>query len=173
MTDQEVLSALDDRQTLALTAWGEARQIPRDDPDSHSPIESLVAVMCVVRNRLLKDQKAVAGGFLHPHGGLSYKSICLAPAQFSCWTAGSGSNHDALMAQAHLLLDESPQPVGAVDTEVRECLYLADGVIANTIIDRTGGATSYWAPASMVPPGRVPTWAEGKPTTRIGDQLFL
>lgn len=177
MTDAEVIAALDDRQTLALTAWAEARQVPRHDPDSHSPIEELVAVMVVVRNRLAHPSKwrAVITSLTGPNTW-SYKSVCLAPNQFSCWTAGSGANHDALMVQARLLAEMCPDATGLnpnLDPELRECLYLADGAISGVLIDRTNGATMYWAPASMVPPGRVPTWAAGKLPIWIGDQQFL
>lgn len=180
MTDPDVLAALDDRQALALTAYGEARQIPSDDPNDHSPVEALIAVMVVVRNRLPHFARWRA---TDP----SYKAICLAPMQFSCWNPHSGSNHDALMAQARLLTSAiglraltSPIPVveettgrPTIDPLVRECLYLADGVIAGTLLDRTNRADSYWAPAAMVPPGRTPAWAANRPRTLIGDQYFV
>ncbi len=176
MTDAEVLAALDDRQTLALTAWAEARAVPRDD-DSHSPVEELIAVMVTVRNRL-------------PHfaswhaSAASYKAACLAPNQFSCWNTGMDANHLALMAQARLLVGaeqiESLMDAGtpidnlpATDPLIPECLYLADGVISGVLLDRTGGATQYWAPAAMIPPGRIPNWGRGKPTLLIGNQLFV
>ena len=179
MTDAEILAALDDRQTLALTAWAEARRVPRDD-DSHSPIEELVAVMVVVRNRRARFTRWRAID-------ASYKAICLAPAQFSCWNPGADSNHLALMALARLLTSAigitaltSPIPVveattgpPTIDPLVRECLYLADGVISGVLQDRTNGATSYWAPAAMIPPGRPPSWAFGCPRWTIGDQIFV
>lgn len=178
MTDAEVLAALDDRQALALTAWAEARQVPRGIPSDHSPVEELIAVMVVVRNRAAKQSTR------------SYKTVCLAPFQFSCWNAGSGSNHDALLVLAEQLVGAAgalqnaemptdPRTRGrmgnapALDPLVRECLYLADGVIAGTLIDRTNGATSYWAPAAMHPPGSQPVWANGKPRLLIGDQYFV
>jgi hypothetical protein len=163
MTDPELLAALDDRQALALTAWAEARRVPRDD-DSHSPVEELIAVMVVCRNRLPHYTRWAA------HTA-TYTAICLAPAQFSCWTAGSGSNHDLLMAQARLLVGGTD--LTAIDPELRECLWLADGVIAGELRDRTNAADSYWAPAAMVPPGRTPGWAVGKPKLLIGDQYFI
>jgi hypothetical protein len=171
MTDAEVIAALDDRQTLGLTMYGEARGIPRNDPRDHSPVEELIAVACVVRNRRAHFSEWRAADN-------SWKAICLASNQFSCWNPASGANHNTVLAQARLLVETNPvigsiDPEGRVDTELRECLYLADGVIANTIIDRTGGARQYWAPNAMVPPGRVPSWAVGKQTLLIGDQLFL
>lgn len=167
MADAEVfatLAALDDRQTLALTMFGEARQVPRGDPRDHSPVEELIAVGCVVRNRRARPGRWLASD-------RSYKAICLAPKQFSCWTPHSGTNHDALLALARAVAgDLATTPWEPL---LRECLYLADGVIAEALIDRTGGANSYYSPAAMVPPGRVPLWAVGVPTITIGDQRFL
>ena len=161
------MAALTDQQTLALTMWAEARQIPRSDPRDHSPVEELLAVGCVVRNRLPHPERWRATD-------ASYKAICLAPRQFSCWNDGTDANHVALLDQARLLVDPFAAPVllRSPDPEVRECLHLASGIITGVIIDRTNGATSYWAPA-MVPPGRIPEWAVGKPILQIGDQNFL
>ena len=163
MTDTEILAALDDRQTLALTGLFEAGI----DGDV-----GIVAVMCVVRNRVSRAKRLIADGFMHTHGSVSYKSICLAPEQFSCWNPASGANHDRLMAWAghfHSLLGFIP----ADYPRLAECLILADGIIDGSITDTTGGATSYWAPAAMLPPGRIPDWAVGKTTTRIGSQEFV
>jgi hypothetical protein len=156
MTDAEMLASLTDTEALALTAWGEARQVPRADDDSRSPVEELLAVMCVVRNR------RNGWGHINP----SYRAVCLQPSQFSCWNPLSGANHDAVMAQGRLVTGGLPDP------EVLECLFMAGGVIAGTVIDRTDGADSYYAPDAMIPRGRVPTAAAGKILTRIGAQLF-
>lgn len=162
VTDGEIRAALDDRHVLALTAWAEARQIPRHEPHDHSPVEELIAVMVVVRNRRARFARWRAVD-------ASYKAICLAPKQFTCWTPDSGSNHDALLALAGQLVTRG----GSLDPLVDECLYLADGVIAGTILDRTNRATSYWAPAAMQPPGRTPNWARLYVPWAIGDQLFI
>lgn len=164
MTATEILAALDDRRTLALTAWAEARQVPRDIPSDHSPVEELIAVMVVVRNRRARARRWRAAD-------ASYKAICLAPAQFSCWNPDSGSNHDALMAiagQLALMPDDSYSIGPLID----ECLYLADGVIAGVLIDCTNLADSYYAPAAMEPRGRIPAGAVGRPLLLIGDQYF-
>ncbi len=157
MTDAEIRAKLVDRSVLALTAWAEARQIPRSDPKDHSPVEELLAVMCVIRNRT-------------KHGA-SYRDVCLAPKQFSCWNDDGSKNHLALIEQMRLLV--SAVSANLIDPELKECLVLADAVIAGTIIDRTGGAVNYYAPAAMVPPGRVPSWAAGKRYIEIGDQYFI
>lgn len=164
MTPAAILAALDDRRTLALTAWAEARQVPRDIPSDHSPVEELIAVMVVVRNRRARFSRWRATDN-------SYKAICLAPAQFSCWTPDSGPNHDALMALAGQLA-VMPDDSYSLGELIDEVLYLADGVIAGTLIDCTNAADSYYAPAAMVPRGRIPTGAVGRPLRLIGDQYF-
>lgn len=161
MTDAEVITELTDEQTLAITAWAEARGIPRDNPRSHSPVEEMLAVMCVVRNRRINPLRWRAAD-------ASYKAICLAPQQFSCWNQGTGANHELLLDTATALVDVAV----VVPPVIRECLYLARGVISGMILDRTGIADSYYAPAAMVPVGRVPAGAVGKITLEIGDQLF-
>lgn len=164
MSVADILTSLDDRRTLALTAWAEARRVPRNIPSDHSPVEELIAVMVVVRNR-----RAHFGRWRAVDA--SYKAICLAPRQFSCWNADSGPNHDALMAlagQLALMPDDSYSLGPLLD----ECLWLADGVMAGTLIDCTNGADSYYAPAAMDPPGRVPAGAVGRRLTLIGDQYF-
>ena len=159
MTDADVLAALDDRTALGLTGWAEARAIPMDE-DSHSQIEELAAVMCVARNRVIR---------MGAHGVVAgYKDVCLAPKQFSCWNPGVDSNHVALMKLAHQIIEQT----APIDALVKECLFLADGVISGAILDRTNLATSYYAPAAMIPPGRVPSAAVGKPFLLIGNQHF-
>jgi hypothetical protein len=163
MTPAEVCAPLDDRSVLALTAWAEARRVPRNIPSDHSPVEELLAVMVVVRNRRLRYARWRA---TDP----SYKSICLAPSQFSCWNPDSGSNHEALMVLAEQVAMFPDVPID--DPLLRECLYLATGVMAGVMLDRTGGADSYYAPAAMIPPGRIPPGAAGRSMWLIGDQYF-
>jgi hypothetical protein len=178
-TDAAALMALDQRSTLAATAWAEARRVPRL-VGVHSPVEEILAVMFVVKKR--RDHftrwRAVDA---------SYKAICLAPSQFSCWNPDSdpASNHAALMVQVRLLVDQRSIPGGVlepaegeaaalaqIDPELAECLTLADDVIAGHLVDHTNGADSYYAPAAMVPPGRIPVGAVGRPKLLIGDQYF-
>jgi hypothetical protein len=127
--------------------------------------------MVVVRNRRAQFARWRATD-------ASYKAVCLAPNQFSCWNPGTDRNHVALMAQARILI-EGVDVAGHVDTMhpidplLLECLYLADGVISGALLDRTGSANSYWAPAAMVPAGRVPSWAVGLAHLQIGTQLFV
>jgi spore germination cell wall hydrolase CwlJ-like protein len=155
------LSTLTDAQVLGLTAAAEARSYL--DPTKGwrlAPIENMVAVMCAVANRV----KANPARF-----GATITAACLAPHQFSCWTEGSGSNHDWLVGQVELV-KAGLTPDGIV----QGCIGVAGAIVAGRHADTVNGATHYYAPASMVPPGRVPDWAKGKtPVAEIGDHLFF
>lgn len=153
---QDLKAQLTDVLALFLTAWAEARG---DAREGHSSVEERLAVMCVIRNRVK------SGRF----GGASYRSVCLEPNQFSCWNYGTDPNHLALVSLAQSALAGVVREPLAVETE-----YLALGVIGEEVLDRTGGATHYYSPASMVPADRVPRWAMGKtPTADIGRQKFF
>jgi hypothetical protein len=164
MTPAELVAKVemwDEPTILAATAWGEARAVPRL-PDIQSSIEERIAVLCVVRNRLPQWQRFEATG-------PTYREVCLAVNQFSCWW-GTDANSAALFD----LLAGAPSR----DLLYVETLYLARGVITNQILDRTRGATMYFAPGSMKPPGSWPLWAKSKAytapgPTRIGDQVFM
>jgi spore germination cell wall hydrolase CwlJ-like protein len=66
------------------------------------------------------------------------------------------------------------------DPLFRETVYLAAGVISGAFLDRTGGATSYYAPKAMKPAGAKPSWVylngksgpEHVPTAVVGSQIF-
>ena len=160
MTDSEVKAALVDRSVLAITLWAEARG---DWREGHSSLEERVAVGCVVRNRL---PRYTAFRAVEP----TWRAVCLAPLQFSCWQrVGGAANYSAVMTLATRIVEGFPVD----DPLFAETLYLADGIMAGVILDVTGGATHYYAPKAMRPAGKIPTWAQGKPTRAIGDQLFL
>jgi hypothetical protein len=156
---QDILNALADDTALALTAWAEGRG---DWREGHSSVEERIAIMVTVRNRRLEWRRWRAADN-------TYRAICLAPNQYSCWLPGPGANHQALMALAADVVARRT----ITDDIFLETLYLARGVIGGQILDRTGGAVSYYAPKAMVPAGRVPGWAAGKPTLQIGQQLFI
>lgn len=160
MTDTEIQQSLSNQVILALTMWGEARG---DWRQGNSSVEERIAVGCVVRNRLgyWQQFRAVEG---------TYKAICLAPKQFSCWfQQGGAENYASVMAFARKIAIGLPW----ANDLLTECIFLAGGIIEMKILDRTHGATSYYAPKAMIPEGRVPVWAKGKPVQQIGDQLFL
>jgi len=155
VTDLEIRGALSDVQVLALTCFAEARG---DAKEGSSSVEERIAVGCVCRNRLRRPDR----------WGHSYREVCLAPKQFSCWNAGTDPNHVALMAVAYRMATGQP----TMDPLLDETLFLADGIMRGVLLDRVNGAVSYYAPAAMKPPGRVPAAAVGKKTLPVGNQLF-
>ena len=152
MTEQEIRDRLTDVQAAALTAHAEAR----GDQADGSSVEERIAVLCVIRNRARQT-------------GKGFKAVCLRPLQFSCWNTGTDPNHLALLVAAEQVLAGEP-----LDPLLRETLFLAQGVADGVVLDRSGGATSYYAPKAMKPPGRVPVWARDvTPCARVGNQLFF
>lgn len=141
---------------LALTALGEARG---DDADGSS-VEERIAVMCVVRNRVKR-------------GSLGWGGVIFKAEQFSCWNPGEANRAWLLSLWRRLIAGEEMLIAPAVLAIWRETNALAVLVTNGTILDHTGGATSYYAPAAMKPIGRVPSWAIGKPYRLIGTQRFL
>lgn len=163
MTDTEVKAALDDYTSLWLTMYGEARG---DFLEGSSSVEERIAVGCAVRNRLLRPKRF----------GNSYRAVCLGRAQFSCWwTWGGKSNYTHVIALARAMVEKRSELPTMSELEgllMRETMFLAEGIIGGQIIDRTKGASHYYAPAAMVPRNKVPESAKGRPTLKIGSQLF-
>ncbi len=164
MIEAEIKAMLSDRVALALTAWAEGRG---DWRQGNSSVEERIAIMSVVRNRL--KTPARFGAKADP----TYHGIVLARLQFSCWNPGTDRNHTALLALAERMVSGMPSGDPVFD----ETMFLADGVIRGLILDRTGGATFYYAPKAMVPAGKVPAEAEkfaaaGGTFADIGDQKF-
>lgn len=160
MTEGEIRRALTHVQATACTMLAEAA----GDSLDGSSVEERIAVGCVIRNRVK------AGRF-----GTSFRDVCLKPKQFSCWNPGTDRNHVRLVEVAgELLKGVFPDPV------MVETLYLAEGILGGAIIDRTRGATHYYAPDAMVPEGSKPRWVykngrdgeEHLPLCRVGRQRF-
>lgn len=163
MMDSEIRAILTDRTALAGTAWAEGRG---DWRQGNSSVEERIAVMCCVRNRLKS-----AGKFMATEQ--TYKGIVLARLQFSCWNTGDDPNHVALMDLMQRIVTGLPSGDPVFD----ETLFLADGVIRGLILDRTNGATFYFAPKAMKPAGKMPKEAvkfaaTGGRFADIGDQRF-
>ncbi len=155
MTDAEIVDRLSPVQTVALTLFGEAR---------NEPIEGRIAVANVIRNRVLADR---------PAWGLGYKGVCLKAWQFSTWLpAGGQDNYETLMWVAGELLQ--PSDAAFPERSVRECLWIAEGLIADQFRDTVKHATHYYSPTAMKPAGRVPAWALGLlPVATIGRHVFF
>lgn len=143
--DAEIKARLSPVEVVGMTIWAEARS---------EPIEGEIAVGCVIRNRVL-----------HPlRFGSSWKDVCLARWQFSCWIPQGGEvNYRALMARC-----EAAQQGRALWP--RQALWIAEGIVSGAIEeDRVGGATHYFGSYMAVPPH----WSIGKtPVVVIGNHRF-
>lgn len=142
--DALIKAGMSHEQTVAMTIWAEARA---------EAIEGQVAVGCVIRNRLLLPKRFSD----------TWKGVCYAPWQFSCWVPQGGeSNYQMLMARCEAgLKGEKPWPAQA--------LWVAEGVIRGALFDRVDGATHYYA-SWLKPP---PKWARGvEPVVIIGSHRF-
>jgi spore germination cell wall hydrolase CwlJ-like protein len=161
VTEPEIEAKLTEAQVLACTMQAEAAG---DTDSSGSSVEERIAVGCAIRNRVRS----------HTYDGNTYHEVCLAREQFSCWTPGSGPNHDRLMATAYLLATNQL----ILDLVMKETLALAELIVNGTLMDHVGGATHYYAPKSMVPVGRKPAWVFDKngneiaSVASVGRQLF-
>lgn len=116
----------------------------------------MLAVGCVIRNR------AAWGKW-----GPTLRDACLAFKQFSCWRpAGGTTNYGRLVMHADALRAGRRPPV------LQAAFDCAQAVLAD-VEDETRGADHYFAPAAMLPKGRVPAWAAGvTPTATIGGHVF-
>lgn len=162
---EDLLPRLSDSQTLALTAWAEARSKPVLVRNAikwvPAGIQSRLAVMDVIINRAAKGYR-----------GKTVKEVCLFPGQFSCWSPKGGKeNHEALLDMAHRVLGVAALSVPRLYEETE---YLARFAIEKLIVDITKGATHYYSPLSMVPRNAVPPWAKGKtPVAEVEGHLFF
>lgn len=150
MRDEEIVPALSELQVVALTLWGEARG---------EPIEGRFAVANAIRNRV----KAQRASF-----GFSPRDVCLKAWQFSCWLPGpvGGANYQSVLAAARHLLgaDALGGPV------VRECVWIADGLLGFQFGDTVQGSTHYLTAALFA--DAPPAWAKGKtPTCQVNRHL--
>ncbi len=141
------LADLPDRVVLALTIWGEARG---------EGVEGQLAVGNVVRNRLKRAINTTP----------RWRDICLAPKQFSCFNADD-PNRVQILHAAEMLMTNAPTP------ELREALWIADGVVSGAAMDNTYGSLNYLT-ARLLESDHPPAWAVGKPIlARIGRHVFV
>lgn len=128
--------------TLARTIWGEARG------EGYAGME---AVASVVMNRF-KVSRA-KGKFWW---GNTVKEICLKPWQFSCWNPTDANSRRV-------------RQVTEADSAFRQALEIAQRAVAGQLVDRTRGATHYYAYKVI----SAPSWArELTLTAQIGGHKF-
>lgn len=98
--------------------------------------------------------------------GASWKDVCTARQQFSCWNPGEDENHIRLVRFANLL------KIGITPEELRPALELADAVITGQVTDETQGADHYCTVAVLE--RKLPAWADpAKMTVSIGRHVFF
>jgi N-acetylmuramoyl-L-alanine amidase len=133
-------SHLSDIQVLACTLYGEARS---------EPTEGILAVACVIRNRV----KADLGNDGKPDWwGEGYRGVCLAKSQFSCWSpVGGEGNYKKLEG-----LVQNLKAASISDARFKECAWIATGIVNDWGRDITNGADHYHV-AGMTP---RPDWAQ-------------
>lgn len=137
-----VLDLNKDRDVLFGTLVGEA--------DSET-ILGVLAVACTLMNRVAQNKT-------HAHfGDGSFRSVCLANMQYSCWNLGP--QRDNL-----LKLD-----ITTASPARQRLLKVADALIAGHVVDITDGATYYYAPKVI----SAPWWTPGAVFCgQFGTQLF-
>lgn len=148
MNDHDLKHALTDKQALTLTLWGEARG---------EPLDGKIAVASVIRNRV--------------KAGQSYRAVCLAPFQFSCWNDGDDENHRKLMSLTRQLLMQEPAR-DTLQPTFLSCARVADQTIAGITADPTKGATHYVTIDLLN--AHPPKWLSAMKLTRvIGNHAFF
>jgi N-acetylmuramoyl-L-alanine amidase len=149
MTDDQLIDSLTPLEIATLTLYGEARG---------ERIEGRVAVACVLRNRVKAKR-----------WGKDYTAICLAPYQFSCWLNHDDAhrrNFESLILAARLVKRDEHTPL------LKECQWIAGGVIGEHLMDTTRGATHYITRALWE--SKPPKWAIGlTPVIGIDSHVFF
>lgn len=117
-------------EIIGLTLYGEARG---------EPIDGIIAVANVIKNRM--------------RGGKSAHDVCLAPSQFSCWNIND-PNYSKLMTMSQQLKSN-----GLInDKYFDQCLYIANGIVNNHLLDNTNQSMNYMTKSLFYSPDR-PSWA--------------
>jgi hypothetical protein len=141
---------LSEPQVVGLTLFGEARG---------EPVEGRIAVANVIRNRVVAQRRTF---------GLTPRDVCLKPWQFSCWRQeGGAANYGDLLSAARLL--SRGVLAGPM---LRECLWIAHGLLDRQFGDSVHGATHYLT-AELFARNR-PVWSVGHdPVCHVNSHLFF
>lgn len=151
MDRAQLREAISDITAVTCTLYGEA---------AGEPVESQIAVACVIRNRVR-----------HPRWwGTGWKGVCLKKHQFSCWWE-TNPNSERVYALAHALLDK--RAATGPNTVVSQLEWVAVGVMDDLLIDVTKGADHYLTRALLLG-GEAPTWARANTQhARVGAHAFF
>lgn len=142
------LEYLNSTEVVGLTLKGEAED---------QPIHGIIAVGCVIRNRLIKN----------PNLYKSMKDVCLAPKQFSCWNEFT-LRRENLLKMADALYKNYRLP----DSYMRQCIWVAKGIVEGDIRDNIRGKMNYVTRDLF--DNHRPDWAKhAKNEEQIGDHVFF
>lgn len=140
------LSSLSSTEILGLTIIGESRG---------EPINGQIAVGNVIRNRA-------------SHNKTTYHEVCLTPKQFSCWNEDD-PNRSLLMELAEQLINGQ----FITDPYLKQCMYVAKGIVEMELLDNTNGAMNYLT-SQLFFDGKTPSWAKQAHNLKtIGNQVFF
>jgi N-acetylmuramoyl-L-alanine amidase len=141
-----IVEALSDDAVLSLALWGEARS---------EPIEGIVAVGCVIRNRAADKR--------WPD---TIRGVCLQRKQFSCWRPEGGPKNYARMLEIGGRLAKKELPPLAT---FEQCAWVALGISKKALQDNTNGSYHYHT-ANLTP---RPSWAQNVvPIKQIAHHVF-
>lgn len=144
---QRAARSLDATEIVALTLWGEARA---------EPIQGIVAVGNVIANRTRHPTRRF---------GATWQDVCLRRWQFSCWIPEGGAANYERMEE---LVEETAQHHPLKDKVMRQCWWIARGIVDDLLMDVTKGANHYYATWIA-----EPKWARGQtPTVILGAHRF-
>lgn len=150
MTHAEIRAAATDEIALVCTLYGEA---------AGESVAGQIAVANVIRNRVRSSVK---------WWGKDWKSVCLAPSQFSCWWE-SATNTDRVYELAEALVAGLPARDGEIVAQLR---WIAAGVMTGAARDNTRGADSYVTAALLH--RDPPNWTKtAKPLGQIDSHAFF
>lgn len=140
-----------DLNYLVCTVYGEARG---------EPIEGQIAVANVIKNRAYASQK-------------TYKDICLAPRQFSCWNQDDPNRSSVL----NLLISLEAGDI-ITDLTIRQIVIICKAIYENGFKDNSHGARNYVSTArykqAQDRKGKDDQWILSMhPATVLGNHTFL
>jgi len=148
---REELERMETIRLFGLLIWGEARG---------EPVEGQIAVACVARNRWQRPR----------WWGKNPRSVMLQERQFSAFNP-----EDANFALLDHPAEHSSEQVW------QQCMWIAEGVYFERIMDNTGGADHYvtsWLMKQLqeraIQEPNLKHWAlEREPTGRIARHVFF
>jgi len=121
MNFDELREKLTQDEVIGLTIFGEAR---------NQSLEGKVAIGNVIRNRLRSNEN---------FGGKTFKDLCFARHQFSCWWEINTNNYKELERAAKIIMDHDLHN----NLILRECLFIGEGIANNLLRDNVNGALYY------------------------------